>query len=108
MPQPDLLTEVGSSRQFVCIIRPADRSLRDWLDRFYVKPASLPAVRSTPDHAGAGELRLGARATRQSRLARLANWFDGVEPGQRVLDWLNSAVRKASISIHAGSRTTPR
>jgi len=86
----DLLAEVGGSRRFVCITHSTGGPVvRDWLDRFYAKPGNLAdcplshLIMLAPANFGSALAQLG-----KSRLARLANWFDGVEPGQRVLDWL--------------------
>jgi len=86
----DLLADVGGSRRFVCVTHSTGGPVvRDWLDRFYVKPAKIAdcplshLIMLAPANFGSALAQLG-----KSRLARLANWFDGVEPGQRVLDWL--------------------
>ena len=86
----DLLAELGGARRFVCITHSTGGPVaRDWLDRFYVKPGRLAdcpishLIMLAPANFGSALAQLG-----KSRLARLANWFDGVEPGQRVLDWL--------------------
>ncbi|HET7064191.1 MAG TPA: phospholipase [Rudaea sp.] len=86
----DLLAEAGGSRRFLCITHSTGGPVvRDWLDRFYVKPGKLAdcplshLIMLAPANFGSALAQLG-----KSRLARLANWFDGVEPGQRVLEWL--------------------
>jgi len=86
----DVMADVGASRRFVCITHSTGGPVvRDWLDRFYVKPGKLAdcplshLIMLAPANFGSALAQLG-----KSRLARLANWFDGVEPGQRVLDWL--------------------
>jgi hypothetical protein len=86
----DLMADVGGSRRFVCITHSTGGPVvRDWLDRFFVqrdKLADCPLshlIMLAPANFGSALAQLG-----KSRLARLANWFDGVEPGQRVLDWL--------------------
>ncbi|HSE12528.1 MAG TPA: alpha/beta fold hydrolase, partial [Rudaea sp.] len=86
----DLLADAGGARRFVCITHSTGGPVvRDWLDRFHVqagKLASCPLshlIMLAPANFGSALAQLG-----KSRLARLANWFDGVEPGQRVLDWL--------------------
>ena len=86
----DLLADVGGSRRFVCITHSTGGPVvRDWLDRFYVRTNALAKcplshlIMLAPANFGSALAQLG-----KSRLARLANWFDGVEPGQRVLDWL--------------------
>ena len=86
----DLLGAIGGSRRIVCITHSTGGPVvRDWLDRFYVRPGRLGQcplshlIMLAPANFGSALAQLG-----KSRLARLANWFDGVEPGQRVLDWL--------------------
>ena len=86
----DVMADVGASRRFVCVTHSTGGPVvRDWLDRFYVKPGKLAdcplshLIMLAPANFGSALAQLG-----KSRLARLANWFDGVEPGQRVLDWL--------------------
>lgn len=86
----DLLADVGGSRRFVCITHSTGGPVvRAWLDRFYVQTKMLAncplshLIMLAPANFGSALAQLG-----KSRIARLANWFDGVEPGQRVLDWL--------------------
>jgi hypothetical protein len=86
----DVMADAGASRRFVCITHSTGGPVvRDWLDRFYVKPGKLAGcplshlIMLAPANFGSALAQLG-----KGRLARLANWFDGVEPGQRVLDWL--------------------
>ena len=86
----DVLEEAGASRRFVCITHSTGGPVvRDWLDRCYVQAGRLGEcplshlIMLAPANFGSALAQLG-----KSRLARLANWFDGVEPGQRVLDWL--------------------
>ena len=86
----DLLSAAGPSRRFVCITHSTGGPVvRDWLDRHYVQVGQLGdcplshLIMLAPANFGSALAQLG-----KSRLARLANWFDGVEPGQRVLDWL--------------------
>jgi hypothetical protein len=63
--------------------------VRDWLDRFFVQTKNLAAcplshlIMLAPANFGSALAQLG-----KSRLSRIKAWFDGVEPGQRVLDWL--------------------
>jgi hypothetical protein len=62
--------------------------VRHWIDRFYGAKnlESLPLkhlVMLAPANHGSSLAKLG-----KSRLGRITSWFNGVEPGQRVLDWL--------------------
>lgn len=79
--------------------------IRDWMHRYYLEQRKRVPVRSlimlAPANFGSALAQLG-----RSRLARLKTWFEGVEPGLGVLDWLelgspeslelNAAWRKAA------------
>lgn len=60
---------------------------RDWWHRFYVStktPCPMShLIMLAPANFGSALAQLG-----KSKVSRLKNWFQGVEPGQRVLDWL--------------------
>jgi hypothetical protein len=61
--------------------------VRTWWNNFYkgqnkVCPMSHLVMLAPANH-GSALAQLG-----KSRLSRIKSWFDGVEPGQRVLDWL--------------------
>ena len=63
--------------------------VRTWMDRFYgaKKLNALPLkhlVMLAPANHGSTLAVLG-----KARVGRLKAWFSGVEPGQRVLDWLS-------------------
>lgn len=86
----DVLSSIGGTRRFVCITHSTGGPVvRDWLDRYFVQPKKLAAcplshlIMLAPANFGSALAQLG-----KSRLARIKAWFDGVEPGQRVLDWL--------------------
>lgn len=60
---------------------------RDWLHRYYLS-AKCPCPLShlimlAPANFGSALAQLG-----KGTVSRLKNWFEGVEPGQGVLDWL--------------------
>jgi len=55
--------------------------MRTWLDR-YDGPLRAMVMLAPPNH-GSALAQLG-----KSRLSRLKSWVEGVEPGQRILDWL--------------------
>ncbi|BAJ03928.1 esterase/lipase family protein [Shewanella violacea] len=62
--------------------------IRAWLDRYYgqtqLETAPLKhLIMLAPANHGSALAQIG-----KSRVGRLKAWFDGVEPGQRVLDWL--------------------
>jgi len=86
----DVLSSIGGARRFVCITHSTGGPVvRDWLDRYFVQTKNLAAcplshlIMLAPANFGSALAQLG-----QSRLAKIKAWFDGVEPGQRVLDWL--------------------
>lgn len=63
--------------------------VRHWVDRFYGKEKlkKLPLdhlIMLAPANHGSALARLG-----KARVGRIKAWFSGVEPGQRVLDWLS-------------------
>ena len=62
--------------------------VRHWVDYFYGKDGlkKLPLkhlVMLAPANHGSSLAKLG-----KSRIGRIQAWFNGVEPGQKVLDWL--------------------
>ena len=84
------LKDAGSNRRFVCITHSTGGPVvRDWFDRIYVQGkriAECPMshlIMLAPANFGSALAQLG-----KSRLAAIKSWFDGVEPGQGVLDWL--------------------
>ena len=85
-----VLKEAGSNRRFVCITHSTGGPVvRDWFDRSYVQRkriAECPMshlIMLAPANFGSALAQLG-----KTRLAAMKSWFDGVEPGQGVLDWL--------------------
>lgn len=64
-------------------------AVRNWIDRFYFAKNNLAACPLThlimlaPANFGSALAQLG-----KSRVSRLKSWFEGVEPGQGVLNWL--------------------
>ncbi|MCL4757555.1 MAG: hypothetical protein KJZ96_04340 [Rhodocyclaceae bacterium] len=79
----------GGIAPFSCITHSTGGPVvRHWLDRYYGAGgmAGLPLshlVMLAPANHGSSLAVLG-----KARVGRLKAWFDGVEPGQRVLDWL--------------------
>jgi hypothetical protein len=63
--------------------------IRNWIDIFYTSKNNLNAcpishlIMLAPANFGSALAQLG-----KSRISRLKSWFEGVEPGQGVLDWL--------------------
>lgn len=64
-------------------------AIRNWVDKFYSKENNLAAcplshlIMLAPANFGSALAQLG-----KSRISRLKSWFEGVEPGQGVLNWL--------------------
>jgi pimeloyl-ACP methyl ester carboxylesterase len=69
-------------RAFACVTHSAGGPvIRTWLDRFS-GPLTALVMLAPPNH-GSALAQLG-----KGRLSRLKTWMEGVEPGQRILDWL--------------------
>ncbi|MFY2764148.1 phospholipase [Arenimonas sp. MALMAid1274] len=88
-----VLAEAGAGRRFACITHSTGGPVvREWLDRYYVKTGRLAQcplshlVMLAPANFGSALAQLG-----KSRLGAMKAWFNGVEPGQGVLDWLELA-----------------
>lgn len=88
-----VLAEAGPGRRFACITHSTGGPVvREWLDRFHVQPGTLDAcpmshlVMLAPANFGSALAQLG-----KGRLGAMKAWFNGVEPGQGVLDWLEVA-----------------
>jgi len=85
-----VLAGAGVQRRFVCITHSTGGPVvRDWFDRTYVqtrRTAECPMshlVMLAPANFGSALAQLG-----KSRLAAIKSWFNGIEPGQGILDWL--------------------
>jgi hypothetical protein len=88
-----VLAEAGGKRRFACITHSTGGPVvREWLDRYHVQRKTLDAcpmshlVMLAPANFGSALAQLG-----KSRLGAIKAWFNGVEPGQGVLDWLELA-----------------
>ncbi len=88
-----VLAEAGGRRRFVCITHSTGGPvLREWLDRYHVQPGTLAdcpmshLVMLAPANFGSALAQLG-----KGRLGAMKAWFNGVEPGQGTLDWLEVA-----------------
>ena len=88
-----VLAEAGPGRRFACVTHSTGGPVvREWLDRFHVQAGTLDAcpmshlVMLAPANFGSALAQLG-----KSRLGAIKAWFNGVEPGQGVLDWLEVA-----------------
>lgn len=72
--------------RFVCITHSTGGPvIRDWWNRYYKnkKPPLSHLIMLAPANFGSALAQLG-----KSKLSRIKAWFDGVEPGQGVLNWL--------------------
>ena len=64
-------------------------AIRNWMDKFYSQKNNLVGcpvshlIMLAPANFGSALAQLG-----KSRVSRLKSWFEGVEPGQGVLNWL--------------------
>lgn len=85
--------KIGS--RFICITHSTGGpALRDWWNRYYngkteICPMSH-LIMLAPANYGSALAKLG-----KGKLSRLKSWFEGVEPGQGVLDWLSLGSREA-------------
>lgn len=73
-------------REFACVTHSTGGPvLRLWLDRFAPDNGGplTHLIMLAPPNQGSSLAQLG-----KSRLSRMKFWFEGVEPGQRILDWL--------------------
>lgn len=85
-----VLAQAGRGRRVACITHSTGGPvLREWLDRHHVRPGRLDdcplshLIMLAPANFGSALAQLG-----KGRLASMKAWFNGVEPGQGVLDWL--------------------
>ncbi len=86
----DVLARYGKGRRCVCIAHSTGGPIvREWLDRYVVRAGKLQQcpishlIMLAPANFGSALAPLG-----KSRLNAIKTWFEGVEPGQHVLDWL--------------------
>lgn len=81
--------------------------VRNWLQRFYIEKRRRAPVTHlimfAPANFGSPLAQLG-----RSRLARLKTWFNGVEPGTGVLDWLELGSPESLALNLAWLATAPR
>jgi hypothetical protein len=86
--QRQVVPTLGAGERFACITHSTGGPVvRTWWNDFYKdQNKTCPMshlVMLAPANHGSALAQLG-----KSRLSRIKAWFDGVEPGQRVLDWL--------------------
>ncbi len=86
----ELSSLLKDGTRFVCITHSTGGPvIRDWWHRYYEKDSKNEIcpmshlVMLAPANYGSALAQLG-----KGRLSRMKSWFAGVEPGQRVLDWL--------------------
>jgi len=78
--------QIKSPGRFVCITHSTGGPvIRDWWNKYYKTqtPPLSHLIMLAPANFGSALANLG-----KSRLSRIKSWFEGVEPGQGVLDWL--------------------
>jgi hypothetical protein len=81
--------QIPKGDRFVCITHSTGGPVvRNWWNNFYKENSSLICPMShlimlAPANHGSALAQLG-----KTRLSRVKSWFDGVEPGQKILDWL--------------------
>ena len=86
--QQQIVPNLAKGERFACITHSTGGPVaRTWWNNFYkgqkkVCPMSHLVMLAPANH-GSALAQLG-----KSRLSRISSWFNGVEPGQRVLDWL--------------------
>ncbi len=81
-----LREQLPEIKSFVCITHSTGGPVvRDWLERYgAAQKAQLShLIMLAPANFGSALAQLG-----KSRVGRLKAWFDDVEPGQKILDWL--------------------
>ena len=86
----ELSGQVKAKGRFTCITHSTGGPVvREWIERYYSarKLKELPLkhlVMLAPANHGSSLAVLGKK-----RLSRIKSWFQGVEPGEKVLDWLS-------------------
>ena len=88
---------MGTEERFACVTHSTGGPVvRDWWERYYHssnRAAECPMshlIMLAPANFGSAFAQLG-----KSRVGRLNAWWQGVEPGQGVLDWLALGSREA-------------
>jgi hypothetical protein len=84
----ELANQLKAGERFACITHSTGGPVvRKWMDLYYKNKLKRCPLRHlimlAPANHGSALAQLG-----KSRLSRLKHFFQGVEPGQRVLDWL--------------------
>lgn len=90
-----LQNEFDNGSKFICITHSTGGPVvRQWWNQLYLK-ANKPCPMShlimlAPANFGSALAQLG-----KGRLSRIKSWFEGVEPGQGVLNWLELGSKEA-------------
>lgn len=81
---------LAGGARFICITHSTGGPVvRDWWDRYYLKKSDAGIcpmshlIMLAPANYGSALAQLG-----KARISRLKSWFEGMQPGQGVLDWL--------------------
>lgn len=86
----ELGDELGKRRVAIITHSTGGPVVRDWMQRFYLASGKRVPISHlimlAPANFGSPLAQLG-----RSKLARLKTWFNGIEPGTGVLDWLELA-----------------
>lgn len=91
-----LATELANNNRFVCITHSTGGPVvREWWDTYYNKKDAPICPMShlimlAPANFGSALAQLG-----KAKISRLKSWFEGVEPGQGVLNWLELGSNKS-------------
>ena len=80
---------------FICITHSTGAPVvRNWWHRFYQDKATpcpmSHLIMLAPANHGSALAQLG-----KTKISRVKSWFDGVEPGQKILDWLELGSNEA-------------
>lgn len=93
--QVTIRQQIPEGKRFVCITHSTGGPLvRNWHHLFYESNKSVcpmsHLIMLAPANHGSALAQLG-----KSRLSRIKSWFDGVEPGQQILNWLELGSEEA-------------
>jgi hypothetical protein len=87
--QMELGAALNSAKCIVITHSTGGPVVRNWIDKFYFQKSNLQncplshLIMLAPANFGSALAQLG-----KTRISRLKSWFEGVEPGQGVLNWL--------------------
>ncbi len=80
--------QIPAGTRFICLTHSTGGPVvRNWWSLFYKNKSNVcpmsHLIMLAPANHGSALAQLG-----KTRLSRIKSWFDGVEPGQKILDWL--------------------